>query len=225
MNEQPVGAPMPNPEAEFMRQMMQDAPEPPKKKHSRLFWVIIAAVLLLIGLGIGTMLLVRSGSSSASQPAADSVYSTEIAPSPSGCLMAADLKKNGISYIDQESLDGEANAFLSNIFFKPDTAEYLDSTAAEKEIVTTATLFKGTAGNTYNFEVIGAVRQDTQNSASKALATQRATKVKEALVAAGVDAGRIIIGTPTNSAAATDASGNSDRSVTIYIAQPGDCHE
>lgn len=229
MNEQPVGAPTPtpNPEAEFMRQMMQDTPEPPKKKSHRLLWVIIASIVFLIAVGVGTMVLVRSNSTAQTTTAssADNSYNTEISSSATGCLMAVDLKKNGVTTISQETLDAKGAILLSHIGFKPDATEYLDATAAEKGIATAATLYKGTSSNDYNFEIVGTIRPDSPSAASKVLANQRAAKVKDALVSAGVDAKRMVVGTPASGASTSDTNGNTDRSVTVSIAQPATCHE
>lgn len=133
------------------------------------------------------------------------------------CLTASDLKANGITHIEDESL-GE-KTFFTDLFFNADSTVYRSDNVASAELAKAAALYSSTRSKNYGFAVQGSVYQATSTAGGVQLAMERSQKVKDQLVSRGVAADKIVVLEPTNSAYDADAA----RNITVFLTVPASC--
>jgi outer membrane protein OmpA-like peptidoglycan-associated protein len=150
---------------------------------------------------------------------ASKTENTELStPAPtSSCLTASDLKSNGITYIEDESL-GE-KTFFGDLFFNADSTNYRSDSIAAQELGKAANLYKNTSDKDYGFSVQGSVYQAASTSGGVQLAKERSQKVKDQLVSLGVSADKVTVLEPTNGAYDAEAA----RNITLFLTVPSTC--
>jgi len=137
----------------------------------------------------------------------------------SSCLTVSDLKTAGISYIDQESLDAGTRSgngtYLGELFFAPDSTNFLSDTAASSELDKFATVFSTNKNKQFFFMVRGSVRESASTTAGATLANERSVKIKNQLVSRGVPEDMVKLYQPVSGASMS--SDDIDRRIDINI--------
>ncbi len=174
---------------------------------------------VVISSGKVVSFLINAGGSSTSS---NSQPKTSPAPANT-CLVVPDLKNAGITYIDEAALQPNARVFFLDLFFGPDSTNFLSDSVASSELSKAANLYNKTNSKDYMFEVEGKVHESTSSNAGVILANDRANKIKSELEKLGIPSSKITVIEVKSGVNSTDSTGSSDRSITVYLKMPGSC--
>lgn len=138
----------------------------------------------------------------------------------STCLTSSGLASAGILGIDQKSLDNNAhdnNGYsIESVYFKPDSIDFEYPSVENENLDKLANVYTLNKNKRFNYVLIGSVRESNSSSAGVTLANQRATVIKDGLVARGVPSDMITIAQPMNNSS-PDYDGTIFRSVDVRI--------
>ena len=113
--------------------------------------------------------------------------------------------------------------YNNNLFFNADATSYVYPSQSAEKIQDFANFYKAKSNKAFTFHIRGSVNEQSQTEVGKKLANERASKIKDALMAKGVPASRISIDKPVsvNNQNITEAS----RNVTLEIKADKNCVE
>jgi hypothetical protein len=140
------------------------------------------------------------------------------------CLTLADAINTGESYFDDASIFNHAHEipfYYDELFFEADSTAVSYGPALDELATSVANFYKATSNKKYQFQIIGSVNEATSTSAGKTLALQRAEKIKDTFIAAGVPESKIVIASPKNETSA--ANPEIYRRVNINIQTAAEC--
>lgn len=220
---QPVAsAPMPP-----VTTLMSPSPAPTQKGDNKaLLWAAIVGGILatLLVLGGAYFAITKSKKNTATE--SGSPRTTQTASTPSiankyaNCLSKADLTAIQGDTYTLKDIDGVYHVYGSSIFFKPDSTNYEYADQVADEFVNYKKAFASLTSKDWNIELKGQIKDinATGNSAdNKKLANERAAKVRDEFVRAGVPTSRIKILEPEIYDVKEIKPGDSDRNVSIDI--------
>jgi outer membrane protein OmpA-like peptidoglycan-associated protein len=172
---------------------------------------------------------IRNKSKTATQEASiETKQSTETAvttPSTTACLTLPDVQGAGETiYDDNASIFDHAYdlpIYYDMLFFEPDSTVIGYEPALTELADHTAKFYKALPDKNYKFQIIGSVNESSSTEAGKTLALQRAEKIKNAMVSAGVPESKIFMDSPKNETSATDPE--IYRRVDINIQSAAEC--
>lgn len=142
---------------------------------------------------------------------------TETSTAAAGaCLSVDDLRAVGTTNIDTLAIPQT----LANFYFKADSTEYDSTRANDFSLRDVGRNVKTYDDRQFTLTATGFVNDANASAANSKLANERAAKVKADLVNSGVNANRIVIGTPDNG---TSADPEVYRTVVVKISVPSNC--
>ena len=190
-------------------------------------WIAVGAGIVILVMAVVAGFFVLNKSQGKTKTNAGSTNSSKTTNTPStstnkyaNCLSKADLTALQGDAYTLKDIDGVYHVYGSSVFFKPDSTNYEYADQVVEEFVNYKKAFAGLTNKDWNIELQGQIKDvnGTGNSAdNKKLANERAAKVRDEFVRAGVPNSRIKILEPEIYDVQQIKPGDSDRNVSIDI--------
>lgn len=204
------------------------SPTPTQQGGNKMvLWIAVGAgiVVLVLAVVAGIFVFNKSQKQTKKDTALSDSSKTTGSPSTAAnkyanCLTKADLTSLQGDPYTLKDIEGIYHVYGSSIFFKPDSTNYEYADQVAEEFVNYKKAFATLNGKDWNIELKGQIKDinATGNSAdNKKLANERAAKVRDEFVRAGVPASRITILEPEIYDVKEIKPGDSDRNVSIDI--------
>ncbi len=190
-------------------------------------WIAVGAGISILVLVVVAGFFVLNKTQNNSKKDAVSANSSKTTSTPSAstnkyanCLSKTDLTALQGDTYTLKDIDGVYHVYGSSVFFKPDSTNYEYADQVVEEFANYKKAFAGLTNKDWNIELQGQIKDvnGTGNSAdNKKLANERAAKVRDEFVRAGVPTSRIKILEPEIYDVQQIKPGDSDRNVSIDI--------
>lgn len=142
------------------------------------------------------------------------------------CLVETDLKTSGITYIVTSILKSGAESgmsiYFADVYFNPDSLNYLSETTANKTFTDASTLYKNASKKEFTFTLQGFEHKIDGAASDMTIATQRTDKAKSQMTSLGIPESRITVLEPkvtSNSSNYDDI----DRRIEVGLRIPSTC--